>query len=64
MLKDIVERDEFLNLDFELKHGLKEATTVLGQLDKNINVIKSSSARQVLDAASALLGICTRSYQG
>ncbi|WP_406661620.1 carbamoyltransferase HypF [Methanolobus sp. ZRKC3] len=65
MLKDMVETDELMKLPFELKHGLREARTVLGQLDKNINVVMSSSAGRVLDAASALLGICRyRSYQG
>jgi hydrogenase maturation protein HypF len=65
MLKDIVGDDELLKLPFELKHGAQEARTVLGQLDRNFNVVRSSSAGRVLDAASALLGICRyRSYQG
>ncbi|WP_340817928.1 carbamoyltransferase HypF [Methanolobus sp. WCC4] len=65
MLKGLVDDDELLELPFELKHGQKEARLVLGQLDKKINVIMSSSSGRVLDAASALLGICNyRSYQG
>jgi hydrogenase maturation protein HypF len=65
ILKDIVGDDELLKLPFELKHGAQEARTVLGQLDRNFNVVRSSSAGRVLDAASALLGICRyRSYQG
>lgn len=65
MLKGVVDDDELLKLPFELKHGSMEARNVMQQLDKNINVIMSSSSGRVLDAASALLGICRyRSYQG
>jgi hydrogenase maturation protein HypF len=65
MLKGLVDDDELLEFPFELKHGQNEAKMVLGQLDKKINVIMSSSSGRVLDAASALLGICRyRSYQG
>ncbi|SFM30239.1 hydrogenase maturation protein HypF [Methanolobus profundi] len=65
MLQGLVDHDELLELPFELKHGQKEAEMVLGQLDKRINVIMSSSSGRVLDAAAALLGICRyRSYQG
>lgn len=65
MLKDIVGRDELLKLDLGLKNGPKEASVVLDQLDKDLNTVMSTSAGRVLDAASALLGICSyRSYQG
>ena len=65
MLKGIVDDDELLKLPLELKHGSKETRTALSQLDKNINVMLSSSSGRVLDAAAALLGICRyRSYQG
>jgi len=65
LLKGTIDDNELLKLPLELKHGLKEARTVLSQLNKNINVMMSSSAGRVLDSASALLGICKyRSYQG
>ena len=65
MLKDVIGSEELLSFPFELKHGPREAKTVLEQLNKKINVIMSSSSGRVLDAAAALLGICKyRSYQG
>lgn len=65
MLKDVVGSEELLSFPFDLKHGPKEAKMVLEQLNKNINVIMSSSSGRVLDAAAALLGICKyRTYQG
>ncbi len=61
----MVTTEELLSFPFELKHGPKEAKMVLDQLNKNINVIMSSSSGRVLDAAAALLGICKhRTYQG
>lgn len=43
----------------------QEFSTVLQQLQRNINVTMSSSAGRVLDAAAALLGICRmRTYEG
>ncbi|WMW25137.1 carbamoyltransferase HypF [Methanolobus sediminis] len=65
MLRGLVDDCELFALPFELKHGKMEVKMVREQLEKNINVVMSSSSGRVLDAASALLGICKyRSYQG
>jgi hydrogenase maturation protein HypF len=65
MLRGLVDEDELFALPFELKHGKMEVKMVREQLEKNINVVMSSSSGRVLDAAAALLGICKyRSYQG
>ncbi|WP_048135562.1 carbamoyltransferase HypF [Methanolobus tindarius] len=65
MLKGLADDDELFSLPFELKHGKMELKMVREQLEKNINVVMSSSSGRVLDAATALLGICKyRSYQG
>jgi hydrogenase maturation protein HypF len=65
MLRGLVDGDELFALPFELKHGKMELKMIREQLEKNINVVMSSSSGRVLDAASALLGICKyRSYQG
>nr|WP_321498381.1 carbamoyltransferase HypF [uncultured Methanolobus sp.] len=65
MLRGLVDDDELFSLPFELKHGKIELKMVREQLEKNINVVMSSSSGRVLDAAAALLGICKyRSYQG
>src|SRR5208337_1478145 len=50
-----------------LKNGMDEteARVVLKQIEKNINIAYSSSAGRVLDAVSALLGVCyRRTYEG
>ena len=65
MLKGHLDDDELFALPFKLKHGKMELKMVREQLEKNINVVMSSSSGRVLDAAAALLGICKyRSYQG
>jgi hydrogenase maturation protein HypF len=48
-----------------LKYGAKEIGVVLRQLERNLNVFRTSSCGRVLDAAACLLGICdTRTYEG
>jgi len=50
-----------------LKAGMSEteAGVVMKQIEKNINIAYSSSAGRVLDAVSALLGVCyRRTYEG
>ncbi len=43
----------------------KELKILLFQLDKNINVIKSSSTGRILDSIAVLLGVCNvKSYDG
>jgi hydrogenase maturation protein HypF len=67
MLYGKMEEKELLQLlsSLEFKHGKAEASIVLQQLEKNINVQLTTSTGRVLDAASALLGICQhRSYDG
>ncbi len=65
ILHDMLEESELKNIPIHLKYGQKEHSVVLNQLKKGINVAYTSSAGRVLDAASALLGICHfRSYQG
>jgi hydrogenase maturation protein HypF len=67
MLYGKVEDDELLKIlsSLEFKHGKQEASVVLQQLEKNINVQLTTSTGRVLDAVSALLGVCQhRSYDG
>jgi len=46
-------------------NGRKEISVILAQLDKKINVQQTTSTGRVLDAVSALLGVCARrTYEG
>ncbi len=48
-----------------LPHGELEAKLILNQLEKGASTIKTTSCGRVLDAVSALLGLCdVRSYEG
>ena len=48
-----------------LSHGKTEAELILSQLEKGNNGPKTTSCGRVLDAVSALLGVCAvRSYEG
>jgi len=48
-----------------LPHGKPEVDLILNQLRKKINIVQTSSCGRVLDAATAILGICfKRSYEG
>ncbi|AEH60774.1 (NiFe) hydrogenase maturation protein HypF [Methanosalsum zhilinae DSM 4017] len=65
ILHGMLEERELENIPFYLKYGEKERSIVLSQLERGINVVHTSSAGRVLDAAAALLGICQyRRYQG
>ncbi len=58
-------REILLGYKGNFLHGEKEIDVVLGQLEKNINVAKTTSCGRVLDCLSALLGICfERTYEG
>lgn len=58
-------RAELEKLHLVFPQGDLEFSTVMKQLETEINVIRSSSTGRVLDAAAALLGICkTRTYDG
>jgi hydrogenase maturation protein HypF len=46
-------------------HGEKETQIILHQLEKGNNIIKTTSCGRVLDAVSAVLGVCyERTYEG
>jgi hydrogenase maturation protein HypF len=48
-----------------LPHGEIEANLILNQLEKGAEVVQSTSCGRVLDAVSAVLGVCyRRSYEG
>ena len=55
--------DEFCASGF--KHGKREMEIVIRQLERNLNVFRTSSCGRVLDAVACLLGICDeRTYEG
>ncbi|ODS38201.1 MAG: carbamoyltransferase HypF [Candidatus Altiarchaeales archaeon WOR_SM1_86-2] len=57
--------DFLLNFKDKFKHKEKEIEIIVQQLEKNINVAGTTSCGRVLDAISALLGICyERTYEG
>lgn len=69
MLADVLDESELkkLNLHFKLKNNDMEQDVVLGMLsgERRYNMPHTSAAGRVLDAASALLGICSvRTYEG
>jgi len=46
-------------------HGEKEAEIVIQQLERSADIVKTTSCGRVLDAVSAVLGICyERTYEG
>jgi len=48
-----------------LPHGREEVGMILQQLSKNVGTVETSSCGRVLDAVSAVLGICyERTYEG
>ncbi|KGK97690.1 hydrogenase expression protein [Methanococcoides methylutens] len=65
MLHDVLEPKELRGLPLYFKHGEPERDIVLQQLEKGVNLVRTSSFARVLDSAAALLGISqSRSYQG
>ena len=70
ILLEQLERDELERVLNEycakgFRHGEREISVVLRQLDRNLNVFWTSSCGRVLDAISCLLGICgERTYEG
>ncbi len=55
--------DEFCASGF--KHGKREMEIVIRQLERNLNVFRTSSCGRILDAVACLLGICDeRTYEG
>ncbi len=49
----------------QLPHGETEANLILSQLEKGIDIVQTTSCGRVLDAVSAVLGLCyRRSYEG
>lgn len=60
-LKNLM-KDEYVHY---FKHGEKEVDLVLKQLERGFNVAETTSTGRVLDAISAILGICDeRTYEG
>ncbi len=66
ILKDVDGVEEWLMENKKhFPHGEQEIATVLDQLDRHSNVITTTSCGRVLDAVSAVLGICfERTYEG
>jgi len=60
-----LERAELEKLPLSFPHGTQEFSSVMKQLEKEVNVFQSSSTGRVLDAAASMLGICgIRTYEG
>jgi hydrogenase maturation protein HypF len=48
-----------------LPHGETEAKVILNQLKRGVDIVETTSCGRVLDAVSAVLGLCySRSYEG
>ena len=61
----VIGERELRNLDLWFRYGEDERSAVLRQLGTGINISHTTSMGRVLDAVSALLGICHhRSYEG
>lgn len=57
--------DWLLTNSTDLPHGRTEAETILAQLEKEDSGTKTTSCGRILDAISAILGICNeRTYEG
>jgi len=60
-----ISEDELLSLNLYFRHGESEKKAVLSQLRSGLNVAATTSAGRVLDAAAALLSLCSeRTYEG
>ena len=65
ILSERLGREELEKLPLTFPQGAMEFSAVMKQLEKGVNVARSSSTGRVLDAAAALLGICgIRTYEG
>ena len=65
ILSSALSKNELKKLPLSFPRGDLEFSAVLQQLERGVNVIKGSSTGRVLDAAAALLGICSeRTYEG
>jgi hydrogenase maturation protein HypF len=65
ILSKKLERAELEQLPLSFPHGTQEFSSVMKQLEKEVNVFQSSSTGRVLDAAASMLGICgIRTYEG
>ena len=58
-------RDVLLRVKHLFRHGESEINVVLGQLQADLNVARTTSCGRVLDALAALLDLCgSRTYDG
>ncbi len=65
MLYDICDEKELCSILTNLGLSNLEASVILQQIERNVNVTMTSSTGRVLDAVSAALGICQkRTYDG
>lgn len=65
MLHGVLNERELCSLDLWFRYGEDERRVVLRQLASEINLSHTTSMGRVLDAVSAILGICChRSYEG
>lgn len=65
ILFDKLGRTELEKLPLYFPQGQLEFSAVMRQLERGVNVTQASSTGRVLDAASAMLGICAkRTYDG
>ncbi len=65
ILSGVLSENELNKLPLSFPRGGVEFTAVLQQLERGVNVVQGSSTGRVLDAAAALLGICSeRTYEG
>ncbi|MDV0444682.1 Carbamoyltransferase HypF [Methanimicrococcus sp. At1] len=65
VLDGTLSEDDLLSLNLYFPRGAAEAKIVLSQLKNDFNVAVSSSSGRVLDAAAAMLGLCSeRTYDG
>lgn len=65
VLSGRLDEAELEKLSLYFPRGKQEFSTVMQQLQRNINITMSSSTGRILDAAAALLGICRiRTYEG
>jgi hydrogenase maturation protein HypF len=65
LYKKVNVEDWLLQNKQHFPHGENEVQVILHQLEKSCNVIETTSCGRVLDAVSAVLGICyERTYEG